>query len=56
MQERRGSRLLGAVLLALAAGAFVWLFQPADHVKADLRADAKGFVMSFEYSARAILN
>ncbi len=54
MRESNGRRLLFATGLAIAAGLFVALFKPADHIKADLRADAKGFVMSLEYSARLI--
>lgn len=53
-RERKENRLAFAMLLALSAGLFVALFKPADHVKADLRADARSFVLSLEYSAKAI--
>lgn len=47
-------RLIFATLLAVAAGLFVYAVDPAHRIKADLRADAKGFVLSLEYSARLL--
>ncbi len=47
-------RLISATLIALAAGLFVYIAQPQRHIKADLRADAKGLLLSLEYSARMI--
>src|SRR6202008_4335641 len=48
-RDHPARRLLFAALLALAAGLFVAWVHPADRIKADLRADARGFVMSFGY-------
>lgn len=47
-------RLIFATLLAFAAGTFVYFVDPAHRIKADLRADTKGFVLSLEYSARLL--
>lgn len=47
-------RLILATLFALAAGVFVYAADPGDRIKADLRADAKGFVISLEYSAKLL--
>ncbi len=47
-------RLFFAVLFALLAGFIVAYFNPMNHLKADLRADAKGLVISVEYSAKFI--
>ena len=47
-------RLIFATLLAIAAGAMVYAIDPADRIKADLRADAKGFVLSLEYTAKLL--
>jgi hypothetical protein len=47
-------RLILATLFAVAAGVFVYAANPADRIKADLRADAKGFVLSLEYSAKLL--
>ncbi|MEI9851736.1 MAG: hypothetical protein WDN24_13820 [Sphingomonas sp.] len=44
-------RLTYAVLFALVAGTLLVFGNPADRIKADLRADARGFVLSLEYSA-----
>lgn len=54
MRISNARRLIFAVLLALAAGVFVYAVNPAHRIKADLRADTKGFVLSLEYSARMI--
>ena len=47
-------RLILATLFAIAAGVFVYAANPADRIKADLRADAKGFILSLEYSAKLL--
>ena len=47
-------RLILATLFAIAAGAFVYAADPVDRIKADLRADAKGFILSLEYSAKLL--
>lgn len=47
-------RLILATLFAIAAGVFVYTANPANRIKADLRADAKGFVISLEYSAKLL--
>ena len=47
-------RLILATLIALAFGVFVYAANPANRIKADLRADAKGLVLSLEYSAHLL--
>ena len=47
-------RLTLATLIALACGVFVYAANPAHRIKADLRADAKGLVLSLEYSAHLL--
>ena len=47
-------RLILATLLALVAGLIVYAANPADRIKAELRADAKGFILSLEYSAKLL--
>lgn len=54
MRESAGRRFFFAILFALAAGALVALWNPIDHVKADLHADAKGIRLSLEVAADAI--
>lgn len=54
MRESAGRRLLFASLFALAAGALVAVWNPVDHVKADLHADTQGFRLSLEIAAQAI--
>lgn len=49
MRDGPAQRVLLAAFLALLAGLFVAWAHPADRIKADLRADAHGLVMSFEY-------
>lgn len=56
MRESAGRRLIFAALFALLAGALVALWNPMDHVKADLRADANGIRLSLELAAQAIEN
>jgi hypothetical protein len=47
-------RLALATLIAIVAGLIVYAGNPADRIKAELRADAKGFVLSLEYSAKLL--
>lgn len=47
-------RLILATVLALALGVFVYAANPATRIKAGLRADAKGFILSLEYSAHLL--
>ena len=47
-------RLIFATLLAIAAGLLVYAIDPANRIKADLRADARGFILSLEYSAKLL--
>ena len=54
MRTPHARRLISATLLALAAGLFVYTVNPAHRLKADLRADAQGFVLSLEYSAKLL--
>lgn len=52
--ERSGDRrrLIFATLFALAMGLLVYTTNPADRIRAEVRADAKGFVLSLEYSVK----
>lgn len=54
MREGQGRRLAFAMLFALLAGIAVAWGNPISRIKADLRADARGFVLSLEYAARSI--
>ena len=47
-------RIVSALLLAVIAGAFVYFANPVKTLKADLRTDTEGFVLSLEYTARLI--
>jgi hypothetical protein len=47
-------RLFFAILFALIAGFLVAYINPMNRIKADLRADAKGLVISLEYSAKFV--
>jgi len=47
-------RLISATLVALAIGLFVYAANPAGRIKAGLRADAKGLILSLEYSAHLL--
>ena len=42
MRDSATRRLGFATVLALAAGLFVYCYNPFDHVRADLRADTNG--------------
>lgn len=48
MRESAGRRLAYAVLFAVLAGFVVAFWNPIDHLKADLRADGRGFKFSIE--------
>lgn len=54
MQESILRRYLTSAIFALAAGALVALWNPMDHVKAGLRADAQGLTMSLQVAGRAL--
>lgn len=54
MRQPTAKRLISATMFALAAGLFVYVAQPQKRIRADLRSDAKGLVLSLEYSARMI--
>jgi hypothetical protein len=54
MRESAGRRLLFAMLLALAAGVLVHFYNPVDHIRADLHADAHGVKLSLEIAAHAL--
>lgn len=47
-------RLAYALLFAIVAGSFLMFGNPANRIKADLQADAKGFVISLEYGAQVV--
>ena len=54
MRESPMRRVLNATIFALALGGLVYFVNPADRLKADLRADAHGLVLSLEYSANLL--
>lgn len=54
MRESAGRRLTFAILFALAAGLLVHFYNPVDHIRADLRADAGGLKLSLEIAVRAV--
>jgi hypothetical protein len=54
MREPALIRLAYGVFAATAIALLVAFANPADRIKADLRADAQGFALSFEYSAAAL--
>ncbi len=47
-------RLILATMIAIVAGVFVYAANPVDRIRADIRADAKGFILSLEYSAKLL--
>ncbi|NML05302.1 hypothetical protein [Sphingomonas sp. G-3-2-10] len=47
-------RPIFGALFAVAAGVMVWLSNPVDRLKAEVRADTKGFVLSLEYTAKLV--
>ena len=53
MRESAARRLLFATLFAFVAGTLVYFYNPVDHLKADLRADASGFAVSLEVASHA---
>ena len=54
MRESAGRRFVFASLFALAAGALVAVWNPVDHVKADLHADTQSIRFSLQVAAQAI--
>jgi len=54
MRESAARRLAWSVVFALLAGVAVALWNPVDHVRADLRADTHGFKLSLEVAAHAL--
>jgi hypothetical protein len=54
MRTGEGRRLAWSVLFALLAGMAVAWANPVDRIKADLRADTKGFAISLEYAVKAV--
>lgn len=54
MRESAARRLVFATLFALAAGLLVYLYNPMNHVRADLRADAHGVKVSFEVATQTL--
>lgn len=54
MRDRGNGRLFFAALFALAAGALVAFANPVPRLRADMRADAQGFVLSLEYSVHML--
>ena len=54
MSDCGKSRLAYGLLFALIAALLVAFANPADRIKADLRADAEGLVLSFEYTAHLV--
>jgi hypothetical protein len=54
MRSGDGRRLAWAGFFALLAGVTVAWANPVDRLKADLRADARGLVISFEYAAKSV--
>jgi hypothetical protein len=51
MRDGNPRRLLTATLFALIAGLLVAYTNPVQRMKADLRTDAKGLMLSLEYAA-----
>ncbi|WP_404339063.1 hypothetical protein AB2M62_07660 [Sphingomonas sp. MMS12-HWE2-04] len=54
MRQSATRRFLVALIFALAMGALVAVWNPMDHVKSDLRADAHGLKSSLKVAAHAI--
>lgn len=53
MQDSVARRYLVSAIFALLAGALVAVWNPMDHVKADLRADTSGLRVSLEMAEHA---
>ena len=53
MRDGEARRLMFAMFFAAVAGILVAYAHPVDRLKADLRADATGLVLSLEYTAHA---
>ncbi|AQR73061.1 hypothetical protein BXU08_04675 [Sphingomonas sp. LM7] len=54
MRESAGHRFVFAILFALAAGVLVYFYNPVQHFRADLHADAGGLKVTLEISAHAL--
>jgi hypothetical protein len=55
MRESPFKRLVYAIFFSLLAGTLVAAYNPVDHVKADLRADASGVPASLHLAVHKIL-
>lgn len=55
MRESPFKRLVYAMFFSLLAGTLVAAYNPVDHVKADLRADASGVPASLHFAVHKIL-
>ncbi|MET0247389.1 MAG: hypothetical protein ABW182_11620 [Sphingomonas sp.] len=53
-EQSTGKRLFSALALALLAGFLVYIANPVKLLKADLRTDAKRFVLSIRYGSHLI--
>ena len=54
MRESAAQRLFTATMFALLAGLLVALWNPVDHLKAQLRADGHGLKLSLELAAEDV--
>lgn len=54
MREGTRIRLISASLIALAGGLLVAFANPVQHIKSDLRSDAKGLVHSLRFAEHEV--
>lgn len=54
MRETPGRRLFTALAVAILIGFCLAYVNPVSRIKADLRADARGFAISLEYIAHNV--
>lgn len=54
MRESAGRRLAYAIFFALLAGLIVATYNPVQHLKADLHADASGLKLGLEVAANSV--
>jgi hypothetical protein len=54
MREPVAPRYLLALIIALAFGALVYLYNPVDHLKADFVADTQGIRISLDFAVEAV--
>ncbi len=54
MRSNEARRLAWALGFALLAGMAVACGNPVNRLKADIRADAQGLVLSLEYAAKSV--